>query len=224
MSRALAYCAFLHRPEISLPETGVRSAAVQVMAERELRLLWSEVEWPFNPAQLQKNSVEFHGVVQHVLKQAAVVPFRLLSVFSNHGELAAFAAENATAFIADLERLKDFVQMESVVYPAPGRAASQISSGAVYLRERAAMLRLIEHHVAELRERLRPLARDLHVRETKSGTRLFVLAERGRESHFRELVEQTPLPHALSRRISGPWPAAEFLSDQVRTPQVAGAQ
>ncbi|HLY92897.1 MAG TPA: GvpL/GvpF family gas vesicle protein [Candidatus Angelobacter sp.] len=224
MSRALAYCAYLHRPDVSLPETGVRSAPVQVIAERELRLLWSEVEWPFDPAYLQKNAVEFHGVVQCVLKQVAVVPFRLLSVFSDLKELTDFAAEHAGTFAADLERLKDFVQMESVVYPAPGRAPSQMNSGAEYLRERALMLRLIEQYAADLKERLRPLARDLRVRQTKSGSRLFVLVERGSEREFRALLEHAPVPDRLSRRISGPWPAAEFLSDSVKTPQVAGAK
>lgn len=224
MSRALAYCGYLHRPEISLPQTGVRSAPVQVISERELRLLWSEVEWPFNPAHMQKNAVEFHGVVQHILRQAAVVPFRLLSVFANRAELAAFAAENGAAFIADLERLQDFVQMECVVYPAPGRAPVHLGSGAEYLRERAAMLRLIEQQMAELKERLRSLARDVRLRETKSGTRLFVLTERGRESEFRSMVEQAPLPAKLCCRMSGPWPAAEFLSERVRAPQVAGAK
>ncbi len=218
MKRALAYCGFLYAPEISLPATGVRSAEVQVISQRELRLLWSQVEWPFAPAQTQRNAVEFHGVVQHVFRQASVVPFRLLSVFQNERELNSFAAENAEAFIADLERLKNSVQMESVVYPAPGRAPVNTGSGAEYLRERAAMLGIMAQQVAELRERLAPIAHDLRVRETKSGTRLFVLTDRGNESEFRSRVEQVALPEKLSRRMSGPWPATEFLSDKVRMP------
>jgi hypothetical protein len=35
-------------------------------------------------------------------------------------------------------------------------------------------------------------------------------------------VSVLPLPGHLSRRISGPWPAAEFLSDQVKTPPILG--
>ena len=224
MSRALAYCSFLHHPEISLPHAGVGSAAVQVLADRELRVLWSEVEWPFNPGQMQKNAVEFHSVVQHILRQTAVVPFRLLSVFANEKELTAFAAENAGAFIADLERLRDLVQMECVVYPAPGRAPSSMGSGAAYLRDRAAMLALIEQQVTDLKERLRHLARDFRVRETKSGTRLFALAERGREGEICSLIEQVRLPEQLSRRSSGPWPAAEFLSDRVKAPYAANTK
>jgi hypothetical protein len=188
------------------------------MPQGGMRLLWSEVKWPFAPELMQKNAVEFHGVVYHVFRQAAVVPFRLLSVFQNEKALAAFTAEKADSFIADLGRLKNGVQMECVVYPMPGRVQVNSDSGAAYLREKAAMLRMIGEHVAQIREHLGSLARDIHLRETKSGTRIFVLMERGREGEFRAAVEQVATPQQLSRRISGPWPAAEFLSEQLRAP------
>ena len=129
MSRALVYCAFCHKPEIKLPLTGVQSSTVQVMTQGKLRLLWSEVVWPFAQERLQKNAVEFHEVVHHVFRQTAVVPFRLLSVFDHESALSEFAAAHAGAFLKDLERLKDCVQMECVIYPAPGRAPANASSG-----------------------------------------------------------------------------------------------
>jgi gas vesicle protein GvpL/GvpF len=222
VSRALAYCAFLQQPEISLPRTGVKSSEVRVMCHGRLRLLWSDVPWPFQPGEMQKNAVEFHGVVHHVFRQSVVVPFRLLSIFQNERELTAFAVEHAEGFIADLERLGDFVQMECVVYPAPGRAFSSSVSGAAYLRERAGLLQMIEQQVAQLREQLRGMAHEIRVRETRSGTRLFILMERGREKEFRPMMERMALPDQLSRRMSGPWPPAEFLSERVKAPQVKG--
>jgi Gas vesicle synthesis protein GvpL/GvpF len=224
VSRALAYCAFLHAPETSLPQTGVGSAAVQAMAAGGLRLLWSEVEWPFRAEHAQQYAVEFHGVVSHVFRQRAVVPFRLLSVFEDAATLAGFAAEHQEAFVGDLERLKDVVQMECVVYPSPAAQAARGSpgSGAEYLRERAAVLGSVGRQVDELQAALRELAQEMRVREAKSGTRLFVLAERGREGQFRSIVEGVSVPEQLARRVSGPWPAAEFLSEQVRAPKMAG--
>lgn len=224
MSRALAYCSFCHRPEISLPPTGVSAAEVRLMAEGELRLLWSEVEWPFASERMQKNALEFHDVISQIFSQAAVIPFRLLSVFEDEKSLALFMAEHAKAFLADLDKLKDCVQMECVVFPAPSRKPANNSSGADYLREKAAMLREQEEHVNAIREGLRSLAREIHVREGKNGMRVFILTERGREKEFRSIVEQQAVPPMLSRRTSGPWPAAEFLSGQVRAPQVAGAR
>lgn len=224
MSRPLAYCAFLQDPEISLPETGVGGATVQVMEQGALRLLWSEVEWPLRPEHMQKHAVEFHGVVSHIFQQKAVVPFRLLSVFDNADALTAFIAEHTSAFISDLQRLSDVVQMECVIYPAPAQAKTVGNGGADYLRQKAGFLRSAEAYARAATEALAPLGREIRARENRNGVRIFVLTERGRESEFRQAVSAIPIPEHLSRRVSGPWPAAEFLSEQVRTPNATGVK
>lgn len=222
MSRVLAYCGFQHAPEFTLPAVGVNAAPVQVASWGELRLLWSEVEWPFAPERMQKSAVEFHGVVHQVFNQTAVIPFRLLSVFEDQQAFKAFAAENQERFLEDLERLKNVVQIECVVYPAPSRAQADRSSGKAYLEQKAAALRSAGGFTQAVRDALAHLSREVRVREAKNGTRIFVLIERGRENDFRQAVSEVALPEHLSRRISGPWPAAEFLSEQVKAPQIAG--
>jgi hypothetical protein len=224
VSRILAYCAFQDGPQISVPSTGVKSAPVHVAWCAALRLLWSQVEWPFHPAEMQKNAVAFHGVVHHLFNQTAVIPFRLLSVFEDEAALNAFAAEHQERFLADLERLNAFVQMECVVYPAPGGGLEDKSSGKAYLEQKAGLLRAIEQQVEDVRQALGKLSHQVVVREAKSGHRVFVLVERGREEAFRERVKKVAVPEALSQRTSGPWPAAEFLSESVKTPQIAGAK
>jgi hypothetical protein len=224
VSRVLAYCAFQYGPEISVPSLGVKAAPVHMASCVALRLLWSEVEWPFNPTEMQKNAVEFHGVVHHVFNQTAVIPFRLLSVFEDETAMNVFAAEHQERFLDDLERLKHLVQMEFVVYPAPGRGLEDKSSGTAYLEQKAGLLRAIEQQVESVRQALGELSHQVVVREAKSGHRVFVLVERGKEQAFREAVKKVAVSEELSRRISGPWPAAEFLSQSVRTPQIAGAK
>lgn len=226
MSRALAYCGFHHGAQIALPAVGVNAQPVQLMSSGGLGLLWSEVEWPFVPAQMQRNALEFHEVVRHVFNQTAVIPFRLLSVFDDQPALRAFVAENEARFFCDLERLKSFVQMECVVYPAPrqaqGTAQAGSSSGKAYLEKKAVAMRSSEGFAQAVRDAVAHLGHEVRVREGKSGTRIFVLVERGREADFRQAVSVLPLPEHLSRRISGPWPAAEFLSDQVKVPPILG--
>ena len=222
MSRILAYCGFHHAAQIALPSSGVSAQPVQLMSSGELGLLWSEVEWPFVPDQMQRSAIEFHQVVRHVFDQTAVIPFRLLSVFDDRQALAGFVAENEERFLVDLERLKGFVQMECVVYPAPGQAQAGSSSGKAYLEKKAVTMRSSEGFAQAVRNAVAHLGHDVRVREGKNGTRIFVLVERGRESDFRQAVSVLPLPEHLSRRISGPWPAAEFLSDQVKAPQILG--
>ncbi|MBZ5489352.1 MAG: GvpL/GvpF family gas vesicle protein [Acidobacteriia bacterium] len=227
MSRVLVYCGFRHAPELALPALGVNAAPVQLAASDDLGLLWSEVEWPFDPERMQKSAVEFHEVVHKVFKQTAVIPFRLLSVFDDQQAFTAFAAENRQRFLQDLSRLKDFVQMECVIYPAPSQVQIDRSSGKAYLQQKAVALRSSEGFAQATRDALAHLSRDVRVREGKNGTRIFALVERGRENDFRRAVTAVPIPTHLSRRMSGPWPAAEFLSEQVKMPQIngtAGAQ
>jgi hypothetical protein len=224
VSRILVYCGFRHAPELALPAMGVNAAPVQVAAWDELSLLWSEVEWPFDPERMQKSAVEFHEVVHQVFKQTAVIPFRLLSVFEDQAAFTAFAAENRERFLQDLHRLKDFVQMECVIYPAPSQGQVNRSSGKAYLEQKAAAMRSSEGFAQAMQDALAHLSREVRIREGKNGTRIFVLVERGRENDFRQAVTAVPIPTHLSRRTSGPWPAAEFLSEQVKMPQVTGAK
>jgi hypothetical protein len=219
----LAYCAFQHAAELSLPSAGVQGALVQVIAAGELRLLWSQVEWPFAADRVQKHAVEFHGVVDHIFKQAAVVPFRLLSIFDDEAAMSTFIAENHSQFLADLERLKHFVQMECVIYPVPAVMRADTSSGTAYLQRKAVALRSAEGFVQGVREAVAHLGNEVRVRQTKTGHRIFVLVQRGRENDFRQVVSALAIPEHLSRRIGGPWPAAEFLSEAVKSPQITPA-
>jgi hypothetical protein len=226
VSRILAYCGFHHGAQIALPAIGVNAQPVELMSSGGLGLLWSEVEWPFAPDKMQRSALEFHEVVRHVFNQTAVIPFRLLSVFEDQQALRTFVAENEGRFLDDLERLKPFVQMECVVYPAPrqaqGEAQADSSSGKAYLEKKAVAMRSSEGFAQAVRDAVAHLGHEVRVREGKNGTRIFVLVERGREIDFRQAVSVLPLPGHLSRRISGPWPAAEFLSDQVKTPPILG--
>jgi gas vesicle protein GvpL/GvpF len=222
VSRILVYCGFRHAPELALPAVGVNAAPVQVTAADGLGLLWSEVEWPFDPQRMQKSAVEFHEVVHQVFRQTAVIPFRLLSVFDDQQAFTAFAAENRQRFLQDLIRLNDVVQMECVIYPAPSQAPIDRSSGKAYLEQKAVALRSSEGLAQAVQDSVAHLSREVRVREGKNGTRIFVLVERGRENDFRQAVTAVPMPTHLSRRMSGPWPAAEFLSEQVKMPQIDG--
>jgi hypothetical protein len=222
VNRILVYCGFRQSPGLVLPTLGVHAASVQVAAADGLSLLWSEVEWPFDPERMQKSAVEFHEVVHQVFKQTAVIPFRLLSVFNDQQAFTAFVAENRQRFMDDLIRLKDFVQMECVIYPAPSQTQVDRSSGKAYLEQKAVVLRSSEGVAQATQDAVAHLSREVRVREGKNGTRIFVLVNRGRENDFRQAVTAVPIPSHLSRRMSGPWPAAEFLSEQVKMPQIDG--
>jgi hypothetical protein len=218
VKRALAYCAYLNAPGIPVPQAGVNGTPVRMIAEGRLRVLWSEVEWPFAPEKMQQHAVEFHAVITSIFAQMAVAPFRLLSVFEDKKALADFVANEAGELIRDLERLNKFVQMECVLYMISERAEAE--SGAQYLRQKAESLRRIEDEARRVREALKEVAEEVRVREGKNGRRVFALVARGSETRFREGVRGVPQSDGVSRRVSGPWPAAEFLSEKLRVPNV----
>lgn len=222
MIKVLAYCAFLHRPGLSLPATGVNGAELHQLGSRDLCLLWSNVEWPFDSSVLQRNAVEFHRVVSQMFSQGTVLPFRLLSVFDDPQALAHFVEAHETDFLADLKRLHSLVQMECVIYFAPQAAAGL--SGREYLEQKAGVLRGSETYVKSVKDALSRISRAIRTRESKNGSRIFVLMERAREKEFRSIVQQLPVPERLARRVSGPWPPSEFLSDGLKTPQTAGVK
>lgn len=186
----------------------------------ELSLLWSEIEWPLNSGNVQQNAVEFHRVISHILTQQAVVPFRLLTIFESEQSLANFAASHAADFVADLDRLSDFVQMECILFFKMARAADT-SSGQAYLRQKAELRRALDDYGAKLKNVLSPVAREIRTKEVNNGLRIFCLVQRGQETAFRDSASSIAVPHGLERRISGPWPASEFLSDAVKAPQIA---
>jgi hypothetical protein len=84
------------------------------------------------------------------------------------------------------------------------------------------VFRLSIDHAASVKAAVGKISKEIQVREVKSGTRIFALVCRGDEERFREIVNTVPLPASVSRRVSGPWPAGEFLSSAVKMPQSAG--
>jgi gas vesicle protein GvpL/GvpF len=208
-SRALAYCAFEEQIGIARPMTGVGGAEVREIALGGLRALWSEVEWPFAPAELQRHAMEFHQVVNQVFARAAVAPFPLLTIFDDRDALSVFFAERAPGIAADLQRLRHVVQMECVLYVIGTKAHAGLEPE---------LLHSLEHSLAQTQKVIGMISPEVRVREVKSGRRMFALVRRGSEEEFRAIAEKIPLPERISRRTAGPRPAAEFLSEPLRAP------
>ena len=200
-----------------MPSAGLRGAALQLLESGSLNFLWSEVEWPLASESIQDDAVEFHRVITHVFSQTAAVPFRLLTVFDDVQALASFVTGVQGDFLADLQRLKNMVQMECVIYFKPQRDADR-SSGQAYLRQKAEVRRSIDEYSNAVKDSLASLAREIRIREVNTGSRIFCLVQRGEEPLFRSNVEGIDVPSGLERRLSGPWPPAEFLSDSVKAP------
>lgn len=218
MSKVLAYCAYLPGEGIQHPADGVGGTQVQAITHGGLRVLCSEVAWPFAGQDLQQCAVEFHGVVDHIFQRTAVAPFHLLTVFENREALSGFTQQHSTAIIADLERLRNFVQMECVLYVVGSRAGGNEQAPRARPHYDADALGRLAAHAGEVCAALESVAREVKVHTEATSRRIFALVERGKEQSFHHVLQGLALPELVSRRFKGPRPAAEFCSVRLQAP------
>jgi gas vesicle protein GvpL/GvpF len=159
--------------------------------------------------QLQASALEFHRVLSEVFKSTAIIPFRFPTVFDNKEQLIQRLQERASDYTALLAKFRDLVQMEIRVTSPDLKTPSE--SGTQYLKRRQIATASVDKFTAELRASLSELSQDWRQRTFKDGVRAFVLINRNQIADFRNLMRNTPVPHELSVRASGPWPVGEFI-------------
>jgi hypothetical protein len=208
--------------KLALP-AGFRGAAVRTVEHAGLRCFVSEVGEP--PEKFSReDALAFHRVVRAVFNQAAVIPFRFPTFIPNEDELDAFLDPHAAEYREELQRLREFVQMEiHINLPAPAggakgaKPAGEPGAGAEYLHERAeeraAMTKTIEAAQVAIGDK----AHGWHVRETGHGWRVVALVARSDVEEFRARAakidakagSKAESPYKIV--VSGPWPAVEFM-------------
>lgn len=142
----------------------------------------------------------FHWTVNHVFERQAVIPFRFPTLLAAAEDLEKFLERNRDAYLADLRRLRDQVQMEVRFTIAAEPPASD--TGTAYLKARFdAAQKVIE---------LENLMKSAAEAEWKQrGNRYFALIPRGVVTEFRDKI--AGLGQA-TLRVSGPWPPTEFVN------------
>lgn len=200
----LPYCVVLTKALVKPPAIGVLDANVQSADIDELTVLSSELGMSqITPQTFQQSALEFHRVVHAAFAEAAVIPFRFPTWLSAD-ELANHVQKESTTYRSFLTKHADHVQMElriaqaSVVSPPD-------ATGTQHLRRRAAQFHEIDNAAQELKHLLAAEALEWRERDIPEGKRLYALVERRAIAAFRERLSE----HGL--RVSGPWPATEFL-------------
>ncbi len=189
-------------PTAPLPPRGVRAAAVEMLRRDPLVCYFSRYDaFPGGSAEeLKKDALDFHWVVNHVFEKQAVIPFRFPTLLPSQAELEQFLERNSDAYLADLRRLRDRVQMEvRVSIPAEAPASE---TGTAYLKAKFdAAQRVIE---------LESLMKSAAQAEWKQrGNRYFALIPREVVTEFRDKI--AALGQA-TLRVSGPWPPTEYVN------------
>lgn len=208
MASVLPYCIFLPNA-LEHPTAGVRGAAIRLLQEEGLAVAYSRVE----PAELSQNglqqtALEFHNVVHAIFARLAVIPFRF-PTFLSEEQLRDHLKKESNSYLLFLRRHPDHVQMEIRV-SLETMTGTRATTGTGYMTQRLAQRRSLVRASEELRRVLSDHLREWRIREQRDGMRLFAMIDRESISILRRLAKSVQL-RDVRVRVSGPWPATEFL-------------
>ena len=199
--------------QITVPQFGVRDAAIESLVESGIRCIVSHFDFPAAagtvPQFRKDDALQLHHVVTAVFQQAAVIPFRFPTLLPE-SELRGFVKEKSQAYLDALSRLREMVQME-VRIASKASAPATPASGTEYLQALQARTKALEEAAALLRNLAGALAQDWRERPLAQGLRCYALVRRDQIGPFRERMRSLPVGDMVTLAISGPWPATEFL-------------
>ena len=171
----------------------------------------------------KRAALAFYGVNQSLFRRGAIIPFRFPTLLADAAAIVQELARDGAQFRAALERVADAVQAEvnlSGQWPVAG--AQQEKSGAEYLRSLSARGKALQEVATKIRERAGELARQWRERQTGDGLRLYALVARKDYGAFVEKARPGDLPAGIECRLSGPWPATEFLDLKLESGAASG--
>jgi Gas vesicle synthesis protein GvpL/GvpF. len=208
----LPYCVVLGGL-VRAPKTGVQGAEVHVYSTAGLTVLYSNLPSKDLPREtLPRAALEFWEVIRLAFEKGAVIPFRFPTWISK-AELGKHLQARAEDYVAFLRQLANYVQMEVRVTPryTDDDRFSVSPSGTEYMEKLQRWKRWIVTLPFTFEEITRVRARSWHHRDDGNAVRMFALVERQNATEFGErLAEFNDLAN-VSIRVSGPWPATEFL-------------
>ena len=211
----LAYCVVDARTPIDPPSTGIGGVPIGILEECELRCFFSYVnDVNLGSEAMAKNAaLQFHAVLRAIFEKTAIIPFRFPTVVRDETELSDYLREHCAQHRKALSRLRDLVQMELHISLQGTREQARSTSGGEYLRSRQAKLQELQDAIHSARAAISPLLVDWRVRRKVGTVRCYALVPRVAISEFQRLLHSVALA-GFSLRVTGPWPATEFLNDQ----------
>jgi Gas vesicle synthesis protein GvpL/GvpF len=200
----LPYCVILAALKITKPDFGVDEERVETLDLESLRLFYSDFDdSALAPGVFRQSALEFHRVIASIFRQTAVVPFRFPNLLQTREELEAHLRANSHKYKSFLERTCDAVQMEIAPASTASPPGVEIGkSGTEYLREKQQR----SGAMTELSQSVLENCKELVLDSRTSDSRVYLLVRRTAIDDFRERLSSLK-----EIRISGPWPAAEFL-------------
>jgi len=209
----LAYCIAEAGAKIEVPRSGVQAKSIQTVSESGLVSFISDYSPAADRVQVRGVVLEFNRVLQQLLRQAAIVPFRFPTVVADESEMHRFLREHAEEYLGNLHCLQDAVQMEINLNVDDSLERARLT-GAQYLRARQARRQKLAATAASFRKALLKWAKDWREHESSGGTRCYLLISRDTVPLVLQELKSIQLEGDLHARVTGPWPATEFLTEE----------
>lgn len=217
----LLYCMTEPNIRVTPPATGVRGGAVASMVEENaaggIRCFYSDSDLSNTSQhtnQIAVDAMEFDSVIRGIFRDAAVIPFRFMTALENEDELRAYLKKNCKDYVSELAHIRCKMQMEVRVTAKPRpRDPDEDTSGTDFLKTKQAATKAVEE-VAERIMAAYPKAQWKR-KSSSDGCRLYALVERDEEAgagKFSEAIKNVKIDPQFDVRISGPWPATEFIN------------
>jgi hypothetical protein len=212
----LAYCITETEPDIQVPSVGLEGHAIRSLTESGLRCFISDYGKEAAGKPVRESALTFSRVLQDIFGQVAIIPFCFPTLLPSESEISDFVRENAAEYRKALSRLRDSVQMDvHIGFCDPEqKLEARDESGTDYLRKRLSRHQHLEGVAEEFRRAAQPLIQDWRQREVVAGIRGHALVARGLAASFLEKIAGIEIPADFNVRVTGPWPAAEFLKEK----------
>lgn len=188
-------------PGASLPPTGLRDAPLRSVSDSGLTLYYSAFTPDSNS--VKDDALAFHRVNSAVFNQHAIIPFRFPTTVTDEAAVRDFLAKHADEYRAELERLRDYVQMD-VILSEQREQQVAATSGTDYLKHRQSEMHATEALLKQIQSA--PAAKEWKQSRRPGTIKLSALVRRGEESAFQQQVAQK------GARVTGPWPPAAFVN------------
>ena len=216
----LAYC-LIETQSIQAPAKGVGELPVESMEQDGLQCFFSQTPSSDKILALptKQAALAFHSVVQAIFQQAAVIAFRFPTILQGTSQLLANLSAHDVMYRDALARLRNVVQMEIqlssaghiAVEPSANESTVMKTTGTRYLMDRQAAQRALSQSAAVLHGLGGDLIRDWRERFSSRGLRCFALIGRQVVDDFKSRMAVAQLGAGVLARVSGPWPAGEFV-------------
>jgi hypothetical protein len=210
----LIYCVTETSAANSPTRTGVGDEPVESVEQNRLRCFVSESK-SVDRKDVRDDALIFHRVLQDTFQLTAIIPFRFPTILSDRQEVIAHLTEHSEEYTSALSRLRDLVQMElRIQFKESVPDAPAKLSGTEYLRHIQARRAKLEMAAKEFRRLGAGLINAWRQRDSTHGIRCFALIDRAAVIDFQREIGNRPIQTELTARLSGPWPATQFLTEE----------